>query len=60
MRSGRQQIVATGDVEEFDCPARVRDELSRVLQSDHFHATPKRRTMLTFLIEEALAGRADT
>lgn len=60
MRSGRQQLVATGDVEEFDCPARVREELSRVLQSDHFHATPKRRAMLTFLIEEALAGRADT
>ncbi|UFI05423.1 tetratricopeptide repeat protein [Roseibium aggregatum] len=47
-------------MEEFDCPARVREELSRVLQSDHFHATPKRRAMLTFLIEEALAGRADT
>ncbi len=60
MRTGRQQIVAAGDVEEFDCPARVREELSRVLQSDHFHATPKRRAMLTFLIEEALAGRADT
>lgn len=60
MRSGRQQLVATGDVEEFDCPARVREELSRVLHSDHFHATPKRRAMLTFLIEEALAGRAGT
>ncbi|MBO9457596.1 tetratricopeptide repeat protein [Labrenzia sp. R5_0] len=60
MRSGRQQIVASGDVEEFDCPERVREELSRVLHSDHFHATPKRRAMLTFLIEEALAGRADT
>lgn len=60
MRSGGQHIVATGDEEEFDCPARVREELARVLQSDHFHATPKRRAMLTFLIEEALAGRAET
>jgi TolB-like protein len=60
MLPGGQHIVATDKADEYDCPARVREELSRVLQSDHFHATPKRRAMLTFLIEEALAGRADS
>lgn len=60
MQSGSQHKVATLQGQEFDCPEHVRAELARVLASDHFHATPKRRDMLTFLIEETLAGRADT
>lgn len=60
MSSGTQHKVAGTGAVKFDCPEKVRQELDRVLKSDAFSATPKRRAMLTYLIEEALAGRADT
>jgi TolB-like protein len=36
----------------------VRDELARILSSDGFQATPRRREMLSYLVEEYLAGRS--
>jgi len=39
-------------------PEDVRMELQRVLDSVDFRATPRRREMLRYLIEESLAGRA--
>ncbi|MEO4040862.1 hypothetical protein AAFN47_04545 [Hoeflea sp. CAU 1731] len=41
-------------------PEDVRLELQRVLESSDFRATPRRREMLRYLVEEALAGRART
>ncbi|MBW8636299.1 hypothetical protein K1W69_03785 [Hoeflea sp. WL0058] len=41
-------------------PEDVRTELQRVLDSVDFRATPRRREMLRYLIEESLAGRART
>ncbi len=41
-------------------PEDVRLELHRVLESSDFRATPRRREMLRYLIEESLAGRART
>ncbi|PRX11523.1 UNVERIFIED_ORG: TolB-like protein [Martelella mediterranea] len=40
------------------CPDDVRAELSRILASTSFRATRLRRQMLSFVIEETLAGRA--
>jgi TolB-like protein len=37
----------------------VRAELSRVLASPHFDASERNRGFLTFVVEEALAGRTD-
>ncbi len=37
----------------------VREELDRILDSEQFAATPRRRAMLRFVVEEALAGRGD-
>lgn len=41
-------------------PEDVRLELQRVLDSSDFRATPRRREMLRYLVEESLAGRART
>ncbi len=41
-------------------PEDVRLELQRVLESSDFRATPRRREMLRYLVEESLAGRART
>jgi TolB-like protein len=38
-------------------PERIRAELARVIESAAFKATPQRREMLTYVIEETLAGR---
>ncbi len=38
-------------------PGQVRAELKRVLESPAFKATPQRRRMLTYVVEEMLAGR---
>lgn len=37
----------------------IRDELNRILASREFQATGRRREFLRFVVEEALAGRAD-
>lgn len=41
------------------CPAPegVQDELQRILDSSDFRATPRRRKLLRYLVEEMLAGR---
>lgn len=39
-------------------PENVREELSRVLASSFFKATPRRKKLLEYLVEELLAGRA--
>ncbi|WP_312366147.1 hypothetical protein [Ensifer sp.] len=36
----------------------MREELSRILESPGFKSTPRRRRLLTFLVEEFLAGRS--
>lgn len=38
-------------------PEQVRDELARILASDSFRATPRRRRLLEYMVEEVLAGR---
>lgn len=38
-------------------PAQVIVELDRVLSSQHFHASERRRAFLRFVVEETLAGR---
>ncbi|WP_245323971.1 tetratricopeptide repeat protein [Bradyrhizobium shewense] len=40
-------------------PAQVLVELERVLASQHFQASERRRTFLRFIVEETLAGRSD-
>jgi TolB-like protein len=37
----------------------IRDQLVRILESANFKATPKRREMLRYVVEETLAGRSD-
>ena len=37
----------------------VRAELSRILASPHFDASERNRSFLTYVVEEALAGRTD-
>ena len=37
----------------------IREELNRILASREFHATDRMRDFLRFVVEEALAGRAD-
>jgi TolB-like protein len=37
----------------------VRAELSRILESPHFNASERNRDFLTYVVEQALAGRAD-
>ena len=37
--------------------AQVREELERILNSNEYKSTPRRRKMLRYLIEELLAGR---
>lgn len=37
----------------------IREELNRILMSREFHATDRMRDFLRFVVEEALAGRAD-
>lgn len=39
--------------------AEIHDQLTRILTSPAFQASARRRVLLRFLIEEALAGRAD-
>jgi TolB-like protein len=55
MASMRQSIHA----DEQAAPNQIRAELSRVLESQAFKATPRRRQMLTYVIEELLAGRGE-
>lgn len=38
----------------------VRSALRRVLESVHFRSSPRLRRLLTFLVEEVLAGRGDS
>ena len=38
----------------------IRAELDRILSSPDFRASKRRRDFLRFVVEEALAGRADT
>ncbi|WP_176084446.1 hypothetical protein [Martelella sp. HB161492] len=38
-------------------PEQVRDELARILASNSFRATPRRRRLLEYIVEEVLAGR---
>ena len=40
-------------------PELVRDELARILASPDFTATPRRRKMLHYIVEEMLAGRGE-
>ncbi len=40
-------------------PAAIRDQLERILASPAFRGSPRRRSLLQFLVEEALAGRGD-
>ncbi len=39
-------------------PAEIREELERVLGSPEFRASPRRKQMLGYLVEEVLAGRS--
>ncbi len=38
----------------------IRAELDRILSSPYFRASKRHRDFLRFVVEEALAGRADT
>ena len=38
----------------------VRAQLRRILESPEFHATPRQREFLCFVVDETLAGHADT
>ncbi len=42
---------------EVISPDNIREELARILASPEFRASPRRREMLTYLVEEMLAGR---
>ncbi len=60
MDNSDQREVEGHEEREFDCAQHVQEELERILNSASFQGTPKRREMLKFLIEETLAGRANT
>ncbi|MEW9807843.1 tetratricopeptide repeat protein [Mesorhizobium sp. ZMM04-5] len=45
--------------EDLPAPDLVRAQLARVLESPAFKATPQRRRMLTYVVEELLAGRGN-
>ncbi len=53
--SGEQ--TAAKDTTSFGRSAR--EALDRILQSPDFHATPRSRRFLTYVVEETLAGRAE-
>ena len=40
-------------------PEQIREELTRILHSPAFAATPRRRRLLEYIVEEALAGRGE-
>jgi len=42
------------------CEAEVRTQLERILTSPHLQASERRRAFLRFVVEETLAGRANT
>jgi TolB-like protein/tetratricopeptide (TPR) repeat protein len=46
-----------GSTAAHPAPDCVREELARILESAEFTATPRRRKMLQYLVEELLAGR---
>jgi len=52
-------VYGDADVADELAPDAVLAELTRVLGSPEFRATPQRREMLKFLVEETLAGRGD-
>jgi TolB-like protein len=45
------------NTDQLAAPDQIRAELSRVLESQAFKATPRRRQMLEYVTEEMLAGR---
>ncbi len=55
----QRKVAVDGERNGFE-PEAVLDEVDRVLRSATFSATQKRRKMLTFIVEETLAGRGDT
>ena len=59
MAPGEQLELANTDWQGQPSAERVRAQLARILESAEFKATPKRREMLRYLVEEALAGRGD-
>ncbi len=59
MVSVQQSEYAGSRADDQQASDRIRAELARVLESPAFKATPLRRRMLTFIIEEMLAGRGD-
>lgn len=55
-----QRLLPNSAVAESEpSPEDIRVELNRVLASSEFRATPQRRQMLRYLVEETLAGRSD-
>ena len=55
-----QQLILDADnIGNEPAPHYVRAELNRVLDSAEFRATPQRRKMLAYLVEEMIAGRGD-
>jgi len=57
MVTGSRTELASTAWETEVSPEDVREELARILESGDFKATPRRREMLSYLVEELLAGR---
>jgi TolB-like protein/Flp pilus assembly protein TadD len=57
----KQSGLGGGSVEQNKCPSadNVLHQLSRIVQSAEFDASTRNRRFLTFVVEEALAGRND-
>jgi TolB-like protein len=50
-------VLNSAPLDEALSPDNIREELARILASPEFKASPRRREMLTYLVEEMLAGR---
>ncbi|SHN06282.1 hypothetical protein [Roseibium suaedae] len=59
MRPEKQRKVAENQADALTSLSRIRQELQDILENDQFRATPKRREMLKFLVEETLADRKE-
>jgi TolB-like protein len=57
MTSVHNLLISDTFLNEIVSPERIREELARILASTDFKASPRRREMLSYLIEEMLAGR---
>jgi TolB-like protein len=59
MNSLHSIVLNNAPSDEVISPDNIREELARLLASPEFKASPRRREMLAYLVEEMLAGRGD-